>query len=118
MNLEKIGRLLFIIPMAVFGLFHFMGADDMKGMVPSWLPGGVVWVYLTGLALILAVVAYFINKKAKLAMTLLGFMLLGFVALIHIPSLMGGNDMMAMPMILKDCGLAGAAFMLSGMVKD
>lgn len=117
MNLEKIGRLLFIIPMAVFGLFHFMGANDMKGMVPSWLPGGVVWVYLTGLALILAVVAYFINKKAKLAMTLLGFMLLGFVVLLHIPGHLDGNQM-SMPMILKDLALAGGAFMLSGMVKD
>lgn len=117
MNLEKIGRLLFIVPMAVFGLFHFMGANDMKGMVPSWLPGGIVWVYLTGLALILAVIAYFIGKKAKLAMTLLGFMLLGFIALIHIPSMMDGNDM-AMLMILKDLALAGGAFMLSGTVKD
>lgn len=117
MNLGTIGKYLFIIPMAVFGLFHFMGANDMAAMVPSWLPGGVLWVYLTGVGLIAAVAAFFMNKKAKLAMTLLGVMLLSFVFLIHLPGLMGGNES-SMPMILKDTALAGGAFILSGMAKD
>lgn len=117
MNVGVIGRYLYMIPILVFGLFHFMGADDMKSMIPSWLPGGVFWVYLTGLALVLSFVAFVINKKAKLALTLLGVMLLVFVFLIHIPGLMGGNEM-AMPMILKDSAMAGGAFMLAGMMKD
>ncbi|MEQ9404760.1 MAG: DoxX family protein [Cyclobacteriaceae bacterium] len=117
MNLGAIGKYLFMVPMLVFGLFHFMGANDMKGMVPSWLPGGIFWVYLTGLALVLSFMAFVMNKKAKLAMTLLGLMLLVFVFFIHLPGLMGGNEM-SMPMILKDTALAGAAFMLSGMMKE
>jgi uncharacterized membrane protein len=117
MNLGMIGRYLFIIPIAIFGLFHFMGANDMAGMVPSWMPGGVLWVYLTGAALILSVVAFFMNKKAKLAMTLLGVMLLIFVLLLHLPGVLGGNQM-SMPMLLKDTALAGGAFILSGLVKD
>lgn len=117
MNLASIGRYLFLIPMAIFGLFHFMGANDMAGMVPSWLPGGVFWVYLTGVALILAVVAVFIKKKAKLAMMLLGAMLMIFVLLLHLPAVMGGNEM-SMPMLLKDVALAGGAWIISGQVED
>ena len=117
MNLAGIGRYLFIIPMAIFGLFHFMGAKDMAGMVPGWMPGGIIWVYITGAALILAVVAFFMKKKAKLAMTLLGVMLLIFVLFIHLPGVMGGNQM-SMPSLLKDIALAGGAFILSGLVED
>lgn len=87
----------------------------MAGMVP--IPGGVVWVYLTGLALILAAVSIIIQKKAKLGSLLLGFMLIIFVIAIHVPTVMGG-DQMAMANVLKDLSLAGAAFTYSGLAKD
>ncbi|MBV6647518.1 MAG: DoxX family protein, partial [Cyclobacteriaceae bacterium] len=73
----------------------------------------VFWVYLTGVALILAAVAIVINKKAKLATMLLGIMLLLFAVLIHLP---GMPD--AMPSFFKDIALAGAAFYLSANSKD
>ena len=38
-----VARYVFAIPFGIFGLFHFMNASQMAGMVP--LPGGVVWVY-------------------------------------------------------------------------
>lgn len=46
---SKISRYLYAIPFILFGVFHFLGAGDMAGMVP--IPGGVFWVYLTGLAI-------------------------------------------------------------------
>ena len=54
-SLTKIGRFLLAIPMAVFGVLHFMAADNMAPMVP--IPGGVIWVYVTGVALIAAAVS-------------------------------------------------------------
>ena len=117
MNLATIGKYLFIIPVCIFGLFHFMNANDMAGMVPSWLPGGVFWVYLTGAAFILALISFFINKKAKLAMTLLGVMLLIFAIFVNFVGFIGGNEMQ-MSQVLKDTALAGGAFMLSGMMED
>ncbi|MBC8193929.1 MAG: DoxX family protein, partial [FCB group bacterium] len=38
-NLKSIGRYLFTVPFALFGLMHLMMANDMAGLVPSWLPG-------------------------------------------------------------------------------
>lgn len=110
----KLGRYLFAIPIAIFGVFHFMNADAMSGMVP--LPGGVVWVYLTGVALILAAVSIIIRKHDRLASFLLGIMLLIFALSIHLPSVMDGNES-SMPNLLKDIALAGGAFaygMLAG----
>ena len=114
-NLSMIGKYLFAIPFIVFGLMHFMNGSAMAGMVPSFIPGGIFWVYLTGLALILAPVAMFINKYAKLAMMLLGIMLLVFVLFIHLPGVFNPETMqMYMPNLLKDLSLAGGAFFLSG----
>ena len=67
--LPKLGTYLFALPMAVFGIMHFMAGEAMAGMVP--IPGGVIWVYLTGAALIAAAVAIIIGKKAVLAAQLL-----------------------------------------------
>lgn len=116
-NLPIAGKYMYAVPMAIFGLFHFMNGNDMAGMVPSFIPGGVFWVYLTGLALIAAAVAIIIGKKAKLATQLLGLMLLLFALLIHLVSVMNGNDM-SMPSLLKDMALAGGAWYMSGHLSD
>lgn len=115
-TLLGLGKYLFAVPFAVFGLLHFAAADGMAGMVP--LPGGVIWVYLTGVALIAAAVSIIIGKMDKLATFLLGVMMLVFVALIHGKGVMGG-DQMAMPSLLKDLALAGAAWLYAGnLAKD
>jgi len=108
-KLDVIGKYLFALPFAVFGLMHFMAANDMAGLVPSAIPGGVIWVYFTGACLVAAAVAIMLGKMAQLAATLLGVLLLVFVLSIHLPAVMGG-DQMAMTTILKDLALAGAAF--------
>ncbi|MEO8795288.1 MAG: DoxX family membrane protein [Daejeonella sp.] len=104
-------RVLFAIPFAIFGFMHFMYADTMQGMVPSYVPGGVIWVYATGGLLILAAIALIINKYAKAAGYLLGFMLLVFILGVHLPAIMGGNQL-AMGSLLKDFSLMSAAMFI------
>ncbi len=119
--MKNLGKYLYIIPMGIFGLMHMAMAGNMTGMVPSWLPMPIAFVYLTGLGLIGATVALIINKKAKLAMTLLGVMLLIFVFTIHLGGLMSDDQMvmqMAMSNLLKDTALAGAAFYIASGLED
>ncbi len=116
-SLTNTGRILFALPFAVFGLMHFMAAGDMAGLVPGWVPGGVFWVYLTGLALIAATIAIIAKKHISLAALLLGILMFVFVLTIHLPGVMGGNQM-SMSGLLKDFALGGAAFMISGLFKD
>lgn len=111
---SKISRYLFAIPMVIFGLLHFVAADQMAGMVP--IPGGAFWVYLTGLGLVAGGVSLMIRKMDYWAGIALGAMLLIFVLTIHLPGVMGGNES-SMPMLLKDTAMAGGAFMLAGMGK-
>lgn len=116
-NLEFLGRLLFALPFAVFGFFHFMGASNMSGMVPSYFPAPVFWVYLTGVAHLLAAVAIIINKKARLAALLLGIMLFCFAFLLHFGGFLN-QDPMASTNFLKDFALGGAAFFISSKMKN
>lgn len=109
---SKIGRYLYALPFAIFGLFHFMNASQMAGMVP--IPGGVFWVYLTGLAMLAASVSIIIEKKARLACILLGVLLLIYVLSIHLPGVIGGQMQPSMTNLLKDLALAGGAWYMAG----
>ncbi len=57
--ITSLGKWLYIIPMAIFGVFHFGGVEQMKGIVP--IPGGAVWVIITGVAFLAAAVSFAIG---------------------------------------------------------
>lgn len=117
MDLVKLGKMIFAVTLLVFGLNHFMNAEMMTGLVPSFIPGGAFWVYLTGLGLVAAGVAILMNKMVRLAALLTALMLVIFVLTIHLPGVMGGGDamMMSMSALLKDTAMACGALMIAGM---
>ena len=86
-------------------------------MVPEVIPGGVLWVYLTGIALIAAAVAILLDKMAKLASVLLAALLLVFVLVIHLKGAMAG-DQSATASLLKDIAIAGGALVFAGTRKS
>ncbi|MEO1262690.1 MAG: DoxX family protein [Bacteroidota bacterium] len=109
--LLNLGKYLYAVPFAIFGIFHFAGADAMAGMAP----GGVIMVYFTGICLLAASVSMLIGKYDKLATTLLGVMLILFAAVLHSSSAMAGDA----TNFLKDIALAGAAWMYAAnLAKD
>ena len=117
-GLDKIlpfGRLFFAMPMGVFGTEHLVDASDMAQAVPSWMPAHLFWAYLVGVALIAAALSIILNKYARLAATLLGSMLLVFVATIHIPNIVAEHGARLFWVIaLRDISFSGGAFALAG----
>ncbi|MFY0644387.1 MAG: DoxX family membrane protein [Bacteroidia bacterium] len=113
----SVSRSMYAIMLGMFGVFHLMSANDMAGMVPSFIPGGVFWVYLVGIALILACISIIWGKKARLAAYLTGIMLVIFTLTIYLPQMMNGDEM-AMPLLLKEIALAGAAFFIGNHMED
>ena len=115
--LGKLGRPLFAAVFAIFGLLHLAMGGNMTGAVPAWAPGpAIFWVYFTGVAMVAAAASLFTGKQEKLAAALLGVLLLIFALTIQLPMVIGGNQM-AMPSLLKDLALAGAAFYFSAQAK-
>lgn len=114
----KVARIIFAVPFAIFGFFHFMNAGAMAGMLPGW-PFSELLIYFTGLCLIAAAIAIVFNKYARLASLLLALMLLIIVLFVHMPGL-GDPDMMqrSMSAMLKDISLLGGALMVAGILDN
>ncbi len=111
-----VARILYAVPMGLFGIFHFLDVQGMSGMVPDFLPFAGFWVVITGIALLLAAVSILIEKQTRLACILLGIMLLIFAITIHLPTVIAGE---AEPVnLLKDVALAGAAWFIAGRYSD
>jgi uncharacterized membrane protein len=105
------GRYLLLIFLLGFGIKHLLDGAELAGMVPPFFPGGIVWIYVTGLAMILAVVSGFMGKWDKLAFTLAGLMILVFATTIHLRGVLDGGNPRVLFDLLKDIGLAGACWM-------
>jgi uncharacterized membrane protein len=88
MQLDKITKVacyFLAIPMIVFGIQHFIYAEFVVGLVPTWIPGGLFWTYFSGAALFAAGIGIFFNVLSRLAATLLGAMIFVWVVVLHIP---------------------------------
>lgn len=111
----KVARILFSIPFLIFGVMHLIAAQEMTQLIPGWIPGGVFWVYITGMCLIVASVSIITTIQGQIACKLLSVFLLSVIILIHIPGL--GNEAIAqlsMIGLLKDLGLLGGALTYVG----
>lgn len=104
-----LGKILFALPLLVFGLSHLINAKAMVSyhIVPSYLPYPTIWIILTGVGLILAAISLLVNKYVRISMFLLAVFLLFMIIMVHFPSL---SDKQMEPMgLLKDMALMGAA---------
>ena len=114
----RVGRILYALVVAFFGVNHFLNGTGMQKMVPSFIPGGAFWIYLTGTALLLAAIAFLIDKQTKLAGLLLAAFLLIIVLTIHLPAVLHAPDIgsarFPLTNLVKDTGLAAGALMIAG----
>jgi len=115
--MKNLGKFMYVIPIGIFGLMHMANAGDLSQMMPEWMPMKTVLVYITGLGLIAAPIALIINKKAKLAMTILAVEILSFMIFIHLLNVIGGDEM-SMAQVLKDTALAGAALYIASQSEE
>lgn len=113
----RFGRLLFALPIGIFGIIHFLTGSDLVGMIPEFIPGGMVWVYLTGSALIGASICIVAQIKVRLVSLLLSLMLLIFALTIHLPEFLYETPN-ALPNLLKDLSLAGGALFLAALYEE
>ncbi len=113
-----VGRIIYAIPFLGFGFGHLSNAGKMAGYVPSYIPGGVFWIYFTGVAMILAALAIITGKQGRNACLGLALMLLIFIVTIHLPGLSNPEmKMMSMMNFFKDMGLMGGALVIAGTFK-
>jgi uncharacterized membrane protein len=84
----RLGRYFFAMAMVAFGIQHFVNEKLTIRVGPPWFPGRLIWVYLTGTALVVTGVAIFLGRKARLAATLLSTLLFLSFLFLHIPRIL------------------------------
>ena len=120
-NLSIIGRILYAVPFAVFGLNHFLFVNFYIGSVSSFIPLGPYTIILTGIFLILASLSILFNKYIQISTILLSALLLVFILTIHIPGLFDPDPakwQLALIELLKDTSLLGGSLMVAGIMKE
>ncbi|MCS6916946.1 MAG: hypothetical protein RMK52_09545 [Chitinophagales bacterium] len=121
-TLAFVGRLVFALAMAYFGIGHFTQGQALSGLLPASMSKlALPLVYVSGAALLLAAVSFIINKWMRLASILLAVLLVLIVVIIHMPGLSATDEMAkmnAMTAIVKDLALAGAALAIGAQARD
>src|SRR5450755_1252909 len=117
-SIYKVGLVLYALVIGFFGVNHFLNGTGMQNTVPSFIPGGIFWVYFTGAALVAASISFLTGKQTRLAGLLLAAFLLIIVLTIHLPAVLHAPDESSVrfPLtnLVKDTGLAAGALMIAG----
>lgn len=79
------GRVLFGVSLPVFGVLHFIYAENVASLVPRWYPWPLFWANVTGLANVAAGVAIAAGMVARPAAILAGTMYGIYALTLHIP---------------------------------
>jgi uncharacterized membrane protein len=112
----KTGRILFAIPIVVFGIQYVAFGKYTGGLppVPPWAPGGAVGAYVVGLMLMVTGLSIASKKYARMSALVIGVLFLlcvAFLQLQHFSDVLhNGNDRTR---ALEPLALSGAAFALA-----
>lgn len=114
---SRIAIYILAIVMIIFGIQHFNHPYDLLVKVPTFLPGGLIWVYIVGTAFILAAISFMTNKLVRVSAYLLALLLFSFVLFVHLPNYMNTADVeyqrMSLTNVLKDSALAAFALYIA-----
>lgn len=118
-KITTLGRILFAIPFALFGINHFLMTDYYVGLLTSFIPLGAYTIILTGLMLIAASISIITKKFVKFSTLMLAILLFIFIVTIHIPHLFSDADKTTTIIaLLKDISLMGGSLMIAGIYSE
>jgi uncharacterized membrane protein len=118
-NITTLGRILFAIPFAIFGINHFLMMDYYVGMLTSFIPLGAYTIILTGIMLIATSISIISKKFVKISTITLAILLFLFIITIHIPNLITDADKTSsLIALLKDISLLGGSLMIAGIYSE
>lgn len=108
----RVASIIFALTIAAFGVRNILKADSMDTIVPDYIPGGIAWMYITGICMVLAAIAIVLNNQfTRIACYLLALMLIIFVCLLHVEPAIKGNP----GNLLKDVAIAMGAIIIGNL---
>jgi uncharacterized membrane protein len=117
--LAAIPRFFIGIPALFYGVEHLLHPEYVPGislqkLTPDWIPGRIVLSYFVGVILILAAVCLLVNKKTRMAATVLGLTILLTVLWIYLPMLLAApTDVVALNFFFDTLLFSGTILLLA-----
>jgi uncharacterized membrane protein YphA (DoxX/SURF4 family) len=120
--IEKIalcGCVFFGVMMVAFGIDHFLYAQFVVTLVPSWIPFPLFWTYFAAVALIGSGISFITGIKIKPVGILTAIMLFTWFLILHIPraiampEVANGNEITSVFQALAFSGVALVAAVTS-----
>ena len=109
-----IGRILFAVPLLIFGVQHFLYSSFIATLVPSWLFGRVFWANFVGVAFLAAGLSILTGVWATLGASWLGAMFLLWVVMLHAPRVATApHDSNEWTSAIVALAMAGGAFLVA-----
>ena len=119
---NQAATIIFGISILLTGIAYFFFARLIRPLLPGFLPGGVFWVYIIGIAFILAGIAIVVNKEiTKLASYLLAILLFCVAVGIDLRGIFNLDDKLTylfVQSLLKDSGLIAAALIIANFERE
>jgi uncharacterized membrane protein len=118
-GLATVARFFVGIPALFFGVEHFLHPTFATGVplqkiMPEWIPGRLIWAYLTGAVLIASGSCLVANRKTREAATYLGVMILLLVLFEYLPVLIASPvDIVSLNYVFDTLAFSGAALVLA-----
>ena len=125
-KLITVARFLVSLSIADFGVNHFLHPTFAPGIpqddpavfltMPSWIPGHVLWAYLTGAIFIACALGILTRKWAHFAAQVLGLTVLVLIVFVYLPLTVAKASDIAngLNYLAIHFALAGAALLLAG----
>jgi hypothetical protein len=107
------------VPSIFYGVEHvlhptYVPAIPLDKLTPDWIPGRIFLSYLVGVVLILAGVCLLLNKRTRMAATLLGLTVLLTMLWIYLPMLLAApTDVVALNFFFDTMLFCGAILLLA-----
>lgn len=119
-----VARYLIAISIAVFGIDQYLNPTFAAGIpqegpvfvtMPGWIPGHVLWAYLTGTIFVVCAIGLTTRKYARSAATVLGVTVLALALFIYLPITIAKASDIAngLNYLAIHLALAGAALLLA-----
>jgi len=109
------GKYLFALTLLDFAVEHCVSEPFVVSIIPKWIPWKTFWAYFVMCAFFAASVSLFINIKVRLAALMLFLMFFLWVALMHLPDVLGNaGNVFSWTNLFVPIGVCGIALILAG----
>jgi uncharacterized membrane protein len=118
-GLDKVlalSNMFFAMPLAVFASEHFADTQSIMGLVPTYMPWRLFWVYFVGVGLIAASLSIATKILVQWSGLLFGIMMFLFTAMLTIPAIVANpHERISWVLVFREPSFGSGAWCLASL---